>query len=99
MRSMRVPGAGRISGLSPRRRMFYAGASLVTAVVAVLGGLQAAGAFAQPAAGLDNSVPGAVVLVPGYGGDTRALTLLAARIRELGRTAVVVRLPGNGTGD
>jgi triacylglycerol esterase/lipase EstA (alpha/beta hydrolase family) len=79
--------------------MFYAGASLVTAVIAALGGLQAAGAFARPAAGLNTSKPGAVVLVPGYGGDTRALTVLANRIRELGRIAVVVRLPGNGTGD
>ena len=79
--------------------MFYAGASLFTAVIAVLAGLQAAGAFARPAVGLSNSEPGTVMLVPGYGGDTKALTLLAARIRELGRTAVVVRLPGNGTGD
>jgi hypothetical protein len=96
---MRLPGARRIAGLSPRRQRFYAGASVALAALATLSGLQAAGAFARPAAGLDTAVPGTVLLVPGYGGDTGALTLLAARIRELGRSAVVVRLPGNGTGD
>jgi pimeloyl-ACP methyl ester carboxylesterase len=79
--------------------MFHAGTSLVLAVLAVLGGLQAAGAFARPATGLDTSRLGAVVLVPGYGGNTESLELLAARIRALGRPAVLVRLPGQGTGD
>jgi triacylglycerol lipase len=96
---MRVPGAGWYAGLSPRRRMFHAGMSLALAAVAILGGLQAAGAFARPAAGLDTSRLGAVVLVPGYGGNTESLDVLADRIRSLGRAAVMVRLPGHGTGD
>jgi triacylglycerol lipase len=42
--------------------------------------------------------PGPVMLVPGYGGGTGALDVLAGRIRAAGRVAVVVRLPGTGTG-
>ena len=43
--------------------------------------------------------PGPVLLVPGYGGSTSALQVLAGRLRAAGRTATVVRLPGDGTGD
>jgi triacylglycerol esterase/lipase EstA (alpha/beta hydrolase family) len=39
-----------------------------------------------------------VLLVPGYGGQTGSLSVLAARIRATGRPASVVRLPGTGTG-
>jgi pimeloyl-ACP methyl ester carboxylesterase len=39
-----------------------------------------------------------VLLVPGYGGQTGSLSVLAARIRATGRQAIVVRMPGNGTG-
>jgi triacylglycerol esterase/lipase EstA (alpha/beta hydrolase family) len=43
--------------------------------------------------------PSTVLLVPGYGGSTAALDVMAARIRQAGRTATVVPLAGNGTGD
>jgi triacylglycerol lipase len=43
--------------------------------------------------------PGVVLLVPGYGGSTASLDQLAARIRAAGRTATVVQLAGDGTGD
>lgn len=43
--------------------------------------------------------PGPVLLVPGYGGSTSALTVLATALREHGRDAQVVDLPGDGTGD
>jgi triacylglycerol lipase len=43
--------------------------------------------------------PGTVLLVPGYGGNTRSLEQLAQRIQATGRTAVVVTPPGDGTGD
>jgi len=43
--------------------------------------------------------PGPVLLVPGYGGSTSALQVLAGRLRDAGRTAMVVTLPGDGTGD
>lgn len=43
--------------------------------------------------------PGPVLLVPGYGGSTAALEVLAAAVRETGRPASVLALPGDGTGD
>jgi triacylglycerol lipase len=42
--------------------------------------------------------PGPVLLVPGYGGDSGSLNVLADRIRASGREAIVLQLPGNGTG-
>jgi triacylglycerol lipase len=47
----------------------------------------------------DQATPGTVLLVPGYGGNTRSLERLAERIRATGRTATVVTPPGDGTGD
>lgn len=40
-----------------------------------------------------------MLLIPGYGGSTGSLDELAARIRGTGRTATVVGLAGDGTGD
>jgi triacylglycerol lipase len=42
---------------------------------------------------------GPVLLVPGYGGETGSLDALAGRIRADGREAIVLRLPGTGTGN
>jgi triacylglycerol esterase/lipase EstA (alpha/beta hydrolase family) len=47
----------------------------------------------------DQSRPGPVLLVPGYGGSQVALTRLAQRLTAAGRSAQVVTLPGGGTGD
>ena len=45
------------------------------------------------------SAESVVLLVPGYGGSQEALSTLASRLREAGRDARVVPLPGDGTGD
>jgi hypothetical protein len=88
----------RWASLSRRRRT----------LVAVLGLLAAAGAVAgavRPLAGspsvtsADESHPGDVLLVPGYGGSTTALNQLAGRIKTSGGRATVVQLAGDGTGD
>jgi triacylglycerol lipase len=42
--------------------------------------------------------PGPVLLVPGYGGDTASLDVLASKIRAGGRQATILQLPGTGTG-
>jgi len=83
------------TGLSPRRRLLLAGLAVVVAVAAVIAGLRVSQSQPQALPGR----PGAVLLVPGYGGSTGSLDELAARIRQTGRTATVVQLAGNGTGD
>jgi hypothetical protein len=92
----------RLGALSPRRRWFL-GAS-VAAVVALVGALAGPALISR----LDSSRPtgypaqdrlGTVLLVPGYGGGTDSLDVLAARIRATGRQAVVVQLPDGGVGD
>ncbi len=42
---------------------------------------------------------GPVLLVPGYGGGTAGLEVLASALRAQGRDVTVVDLPGNNTGD
>ena len=88
-------------GLSPRRRALVVGVALLAAAGAVVAGVAASGGgSARAVAGYPaQDRPGPVLLVPGYGGQTGALSVLAARIRATGREATVVRLPGNGTGD
>jgi triacylglycerol lipase len=88
--------------LSPRRRIFAAGVAAVLAVVVgvtVVGVIRAGGGQAPAATGFPpQDRPGPVLLVPGYGGNTGSLSVLARRIRSTGRQATVVHLPGNGTG-
>lgn len=83
------------TGLSPRRRMLLGGVAVAVAVIAVVIGVRVSSGQPEPVAGR----PGAVLLVPGYGGSTTSLDGLAARIRSTGRTATVVPLAGDGTGD
>jgi pimeloyl-ACP methyl ester carboxylesterase len=83
------------TGLSRPRRALLGAAGLLVAAAGVAAGALAARGEPEPVAGR----PGAVLLVPGYGGSAAALDQLAARIRGAGRTAIVVPLAGDGTGD
>jgi triacylglycerol lipase len=88
--------------LSPRRRIFAVGLAAVLAVVVAViavGVIRAGGGQAPAATGFPpQDRPGPVLLVPGYGGSTGSLSVLARRIRSTGRQVTVVHLPGNGTG-
>jgi triacylglycerol lipase len=90
--------------VSPRRRLLVALVGvLVVALVVVVGirlvggGGRGPGPAALPLPPQDR--PGPVLLVPGYGGSRDSLLTLARRIEATGRTAEVLTLPGNGTGD
>jgi triacylglycerol lipase len=89
-----------VRGLAPRRRVLLSGAALLVVVLAVVLGVRACAGRAPARVGYpDQSRPGPVLLVPGYGGGQGALSVLAGRIRATGRAATVLTLPGDGTGD
>jgi triacylglycerol lipase len=86
--------------LSPARRRFVvalAGVVLAIATAAVVAALVSRSSDDHPAVAQDQ--PGPVLLVPGYGGSTAALDVLATALRAEGRDVVVVDPPGDGTGD
>ncbi|WP_366521141.1 alpha/beta fold hydrolase, partial [Lapillicoccus sp.] len=87
-----------LSRLSPARRRFVLGlvALLLVAVVAVVvSALVQRRSSAPP----DQSRPGPVLLVPGYGGSEESLAPLATALRGRGRDVTVVSLPDQARGD
>lgn len=91
-----------VSSLPPVRRRLLVGvlaAVLVVVLVAVVLVVTGREGTGRPAAAAPQDRPGPVLLVPGYGGSTGALEVLARRLRAAGRDARVVPLPGDGTGD
>lgn len=87
--------------MSPNRRLLLQAVALVVVVVTVFAVLSRVlgRADGPPLVRADQAVQGPVLLVPGYGGATGALEVLAGQLRQAGRTASVLPLPGDGTGD
>jgi triacylglycerol lipase len=90
-----------LAGLSPaRRRVVLVLLALVAAaVVGVAAVLLVPRSASRTAERISQDRPGPVLLVPGYGGNTDALEVLAQRLDDAGRDATVVEVPGDGTGD
>jgi triacylglycerol esterase/lipase EstA (alpha/beta hydrolase family) len=87
-----------IASLSPARRRLVL--ALVVVVVAAAAALAVLAFTARhDPASVPQDRPGPVLLVPGYGGSTTALSSLAARLRAEGRRATIVILPDGGVGD
>ncbi|WP_344015766.1 lipase [Pseudonocardia xinjiangensis] len=88
--------------MSPRRRLLVAVVGVLVVVLGVVVGVQLAGgrgSAVDPAARPAQDRLGPVLLVPGYGGSRDSLLTLAGRIEATGRTAQVLTLVGDGTGD
>ncbi|MGY1807447.1 lipase family alpha/beta hydrolase [Blastococcus sp. SYSU D00669] len=90
-----------LAGLSPARRRVVLGllAVVAAALVALAVVLLEPGDPGRSSEAVSQDEVGPVLLVPGYGGSTASLQELAGRLTAAGRDAVVVPLPGNGTGD
>ncbi len=88
-----------LNGLSPaRRRLFMlAGALLAVLLVVVVAVLVAHRIGGSTA--VDQRAPGAVIVVPGYGGNVSSLDPVVAELRRQGRDVVVFRPTAGGTGD
>lgn len=87
--------------MSPRRRVLAAVLAGLVVLAAVVVGVRLlpSGPAVDPDSRPAPDRPGTVLLVPGYGGGRDGLLRLAARIEATGRTAEVLTLVGDGTGD
>jgi triacylglycerol esterase/lipase EstA (alpha/beta hydrolase family) len=92
-----------LDSLAPARRRFVLGV-LGLVVAAVVAGAAAVvvprlGNGSDPVDPVPQDAQPRVLLVPGYGGGTAGLDVLARALRREGRQVTVVHLAGNGTGD
>lgn len=86
------------TGIAPQRRRLLIGLLAALTAALLAGGFFAVRA-AIPADPVPQDQPGPVLMIPGLGGSTGGLDVLAERLRADGRDVTVVGLPGDGTGD
>jgi triacylglycerol lipase len=84
-----------------RRRLILASVAIIVVLAAVITLISVLGSRSHKAAAapVDQARPGPVLLVPGYGGSTTGLQVLATAVRAAGRDATVLALPDGGQGD
>ena len=85
--------------MSPARRLMFLCLALAAVVLVAGIGVPRLLRDQAPVVAVPQDQPGTVVLVPGYGGSIASLQALARELAQDGREAVVVDLPGDGTGD
>ena len=88
-----------LASLSPSRRRLVVGVLSLTALALVAALIVLWRAQSNGVDPVPQGEPGPVLLVPGYGGSTSALQVLADALTANGRDATVVALAGDGTGD
>ena len=88
-----------LDALSPQRRRLVLGAGGLTLLLIMTIAVIAVIRVAPTANPVPQATPGPVLLIPGYGGNANSLQPLAAALRSVGRTAVIVDPVGDGTGD
>jgi len=86
------------AGLAPQRRRLFI-AIVAIGVAAALAGIFFVVRDGGPVGQVPQDEPGPVLLVPGFGGSTGGLNVLAETLRASGRDVTVLLLPGDGTGD
>jgi len=88
-----------LSGLAPQRRRLLLGLLAVAVAALLVGGFLAVRNVDPSAGAVPQDRPGPVLMVPGFGGSTNGLNVLAEALRAEGRDVRVMPLPGDGTGD
>jgi triacylglycerol lipase len=85
--------------LSPTRRRFVLGVAVLVVAAVVAAVVAVVASRPDDVDPVAQETPGPVLLVPGYGGSTAALDVLADALRADGRDVTVVRPEGEGTED
>jgi triacylglycerol lipase len=88
-----------LESLAPARRRFVLGVLLLVVVAIVVGVVAYVVSRPEPVDPVAQDTRGPVLLVPGYGGNTTRLEVLAAALRRDGRDAEVVPLDPPATQD
>jgi triacylglycerol lipase len=88
-----------LESLSPQRRRFVLTAIGLCVVAVVVGLFRYSVTRPADVTPVSQHTAGPVLLVPGFGGSTTSLKVLQSALQRVGRDAVIVSLPGDGTGD